>query len=71
LTLEWGLGDKQPLQARERPFRAGGIVLERRQRTAACREAMIRRLEKTADGELRGEAPGALERSAQYRACRW
>ena len=33
-------------------------------------EALIRRLEKTAIGERRGESPGAFVRSAPCRACR-
>ena len=40
-------------------------------KAAARREALIRLLEKTAVGEQRGEALGALERDVQYRACRW
>jgi len=55
----------------------GKAVTSRRHRfreaakAAACREALNQRLEKTAFGELTGETLGALERGAQYRACRW
>jgi hypothetical protein len=54
----------------------GKAVTSRRTRSreevkvAACQEALIRVPKKAGYGELRGEASNALERGAQYRACR-
>src|ERR1035441_6789742 len=41
------------------------------EKAATRQEASIRRPEKTAVGELRGEAFGAPDCDVQYRACRW
>jgi len=41
------------------------------EQAAASQEALIQWPAKPAIGERRGETSGALERSAQYRACRW
>src|SRR6476619_2024741 len=66
LTLEWVPGSGELLQASERPLRATGSD---RKKVAACRKALILRLTKAASGELTGDAPGAFDCSAQYRAC--
>jgi hypothetical protein len=70
MTPEWVSRKRKSLRARERPLRATSPGRERR-KAATRQEALIRRLEKTAAGERRGEAFSALDGDVQCRACRW
>jgi len=78
LTLEWSPRKRESLQARERPLRATGPVKEQ---AAARLEALIRRPEKTACGEQKGESvrhsgmrrsvPGMLAESEAANPVTW
>ena len=58
----------QPLWARERPLREAGSIGER---DCGEPEGIDPRREKSSLGERNGETPGATQRVALYRACRW